>query len=331
MTTLSYLFNYAVPGGGERPAGYHAVNLLLHAMNVLLLYALARRVTADVEGPAKAGHYVRTNASTDARTDVVSGFSRTSVPFLAAAMWAVHPLTTEAVTNIVGRADLLAAFGTLGALLAYVRSRDARGMARVAWLGALATGVMIAIGSKESGVVIVAAIALYELTWWRPRKSAGALAAALVVAAIPLAIYFSQRAAVLGSAPAAEFPFADNPIAGAGFWQGRLTAIEVIGRYLWLAIWPARLSADYSYGQIPLARTSADWLIVLAVVAVAGMSVAIARRSRAVGFFAAFAFLTLLPASNLLVISGTIMAERLMYLPLAGLAVLAAMALTCAL
>src|SRR5580693_4513510 len=42
LTTLSYLFNYATLGGGERPAGYHAVNLLLHAMNVLLLYALAR-------------------------------------------------------------------------------------------------------------------------------------------------------------------------------------------------------------------------------------------------------------------------------------------------
>jgi hypothetical protein len=104
-----------------------------------------------------------------------------------------------------------------------------------------------------------------------------------------------------------------------------VTAVDVIGRYLWLAIWPARLSADYSYGQIPLAQAPADWLIALAVAIVAGAGVWIARRHRAAGFFVAFAVLTLLPASNLVVISGTIMAERVMYLPLAGLAVLAAM------
>ena len=65
LTTLSDPFNYAVPGGGERPAGYHAINLLLHAMNVLLLYALARRVTADVRVRLKpATTYGRTRRRT---------------------------------------------------------------------------------------------------------------------------------------------------------------------------------------------------------------------------------------------------------------------------
>ena len=51
VTTLSYLFNYAVLGNRDRPAGYHAVNLLLHVINVLLAYA--DRI-ADVAIPAQA-------------------------------------------------------------------------------------------------------------------------------------------------------------------------------------------------------------------------------------------------------------------------------------
>src|SRR5436309_1467589 len=44
LTTLSYLFNYAVLGGGEQPGGYHWINLILHTGNVLLVYALALRL-----------------------------------------------------------------------------------------------------------------------------------------------------------------------------------------------------------------------------------------------------------------------------------------------
>src|SRR4029453_1288538 len=48
LTTLSYLFNYAILRNEDRSAGYHAVNLLLHVVNVLLVYALLRRI-ADVQ------------------------------------------------------------------------------------------------------------------------------------------------------------------------------------------------------------------------------------------------------------------------------------------
>src|SRR6266478_2828361 len=44
VTTLSYLFNYAILGNGDRPAGYHWINLTLHLGNVLLCYALALRL-----------------------------------------------------------------------------------------------------------------------------------------------------------------------------------------------------------------------------------------------------------------------------------------------
>jgi hypothetical protein len=357
VTTLSYLVNYAVLGNADRPVGYHVVNLTLHIVNVLLVYALLLRVG----GPAEAGRPDRSNSSSYVASGSsygASGFSRT---LAIAAIWAVHPLSTEAVTNIVGRADLIAALAVLGGLLIYIRALEAAGSRRIAWLAALAAITALGAFAKESAVVIVGVIGLYVVTVQksplilslskderpkrgkRARPSAFAeatadrrsakrggwstgsgrasigLAAAAIALAIPLLFYWSQRSAVLGAAPFAEFPFVDNPIAGAGFWSGRLTAIAVIARYLWLIVWPVQLSADYSYAQIPLSSGRLwDWVSWALVAAIAAACVLLWRRDRKTFFFAGFALLTFLPASNLLFPTGTIMAERIMYLPSLG-------------
>jgi tetratricopeptide (TPR) repeat protein len=292
-TTLSYLLNYAVLGNGDRPAGYHAVNLLLQTLNVLLAYLLMLRLTRD--GRASAA---------------------------IAAVWAVHPLSVEAVTNIVGRADLLAALAVLSGFLLYLQSTDARGVRRLAWLAGLAAVTAIGLFSKESAVVIVGVIVLYEFTWRFPRRlPAFAWGAAALVP--PFLVFWYHRAAVIGAAVPAEFPFVDNPITGASAWTGRLTAIGVMARYLRLLVWPASLSADYSYPAIPLARGSAeDWVGWIAVAAVVVATIVLFRRQRTGFFCSAFALVTFLPASNLLFPTGTIMAERLMYLPSLGLVAL---------
>jgi hypothetical protein len=95
-----------------------------------------------------------------------------------------------------------------------------------------------------------------------------------------------------------------------------------MGRYLGLLAWPAKLSADYSYPQIPLASgTWLDWLCWTAVAAAAAAAFAAMRRKPVVFFAAGFAFVNLLPASNLLFPIGTIMAERFLYLPAIGFSV----------
>jgi hypothetical protein len=292
LTTLSYLLNYAVLGNGDHPAGYHWINWFLHTANVFLLFALMLRL---MRGRARA----------------------LPVAFFIGMLWAVHPVLTESVTNIVGRADLLAGFAVLSGLLFYLRSTDAVGWRRGAWLGALAAVTAVGVFSKESAVVLPGAIVLYEITCKRQwRKMFEGCAATLV----PVGLMLWQRAAVLGSTLPAEYPFLDNPIAGAGFWIGRLTAVKVLARYLWLAVWPMKLSADYSYSEITLVRGSVeDWVCWLAVGGVLGLMGILWKRDRLGFFFTGFAFLNLLPASNLLFPIGTIMAERLLYLPLAGL------------
>ena len=293
VTTLSYLFNYAILGNGDRPFGYHVVNFSLHVVNVLLVYGLSRRL---ISTPAL-------------------------LPVAIAAIWAVHPLSTEAVTNIVGRADLLAAFAVLGGLWIYLRAIESAGGRRSFWLVALAGISMVGVFSKESAVVIVGVIVLYVATLQRA-PARGGFAIALLM---PLLLLWSQRSAVLGAAPAAELPFVDNPIVGAGFWTGRLTAIGVMARHLWLIAWPMTLSADYSYAQIPLASGRVqDWIGIGLILAAMVGCIVVWRRDRTAFFFAGFALLTFLPSSNLLFPTGTIMAERTMYLPSIGVIALIA-------
>ena len=291
FTTLSYLFNYAVLGEGDQLWGYHAINLLLHLGNVLLAYALALRLVR-----------------------------RFWPSVFIAAVWAVHPASTESVTNIVGRADLLAAMAVLSGFLMYLKSSEASDWARGAWLAGLAAVTTIGVFSKESAVAILPAIVLYELVWWKehPRREGLWLGCAATLA--PIAVMLWKRSAVMAASPPAEFPFTDNPIVGADWWIGRFTAIKVIARYLWLTIWPANLSCDYSFGQIQLARgASADWLAYIIVLAVAAAVILAYRWNRTAFFFACFAFLNFVPASNLFFPIGTIMADRLLYLPSLGL------------
>jgi hypothetical protein len=291
LTTFSYLFNYAILGSGAAPAGYHAINLALHAANIALVYLLGLWLLADLR-PA----------------------------FAMAAIWAVHPVLTESVTNVVGRADLLAALGVLAGLLCYARGVAAGGRRGIRWQLALLAASAVAVFSKESGVTVVAAVFLYDITWcrnapWRARTP-GYLASAL-----PVAVFLLVRSQVLARLPLALVAFTDNPLVGADFWTARLTAVRVLGKYLGLLFWPARLSCDYSYNQIPLFSWSLGWQDCQAILALAvyGAAAALAavcyRRAKPVFFLLAFFFAAMAPTANLLMPIGTIMAERLLYLP----------------
>jgi tetratricopeptide (TPR) repeat protein len=173
--------------------------------------------------------------------------------------------------------------------------------------------------SKESAVAVLPVIVLYQLVLRRHHLRERAFWLACGATLVPICVMLYVRASVLNSSPAAEFPFTDNPIGYAGWLTGRLTAIEVTARYLWLTIWPAKLSCDYSYSQIPLASgTAGDWLMCGIVLAVAGAVVLLYRWNRTCFFLACFAFLNFVPASNLVVPIGTIMADRLFYVPCLG-------------
>ena len=305
LTTLSYLLNYAVLGNGSRPAGYHWINLVVHALNLALVYALGIAIFGEI-APA----------------------------WLLAAVWGLHPVLTESVTNIIGRADLLAAFGVLAGLFCHVRATSAASRRRLAWLAGIAAAQAVGLFSKESAVVLPGLMLLYDFTQRHEPKGAAGTGqfegpvwrsrtptyAALL---LPFAAFFYLRSQ---AHLRMLIPFADNPLVTAGFWTARLTALQVIGNLLWLFLWPARLSADYSYNSVPLFdwRDAQAFLALVACLGAVLLLCIVAVRWRVarngVFFFLAFFFVAASPTSNLIVLIGSIMAERFLYLPSVGLA-----------
>lgn len=299
LTTFTYFLNYAVLGDGPHPAGYHWVNLGLQAVNIALVYALGITLLGD-----------------------------SAMAWALAAIWGLHPLLTESVTNIVGRADLLAACGVLGGLLCHVRGAQSAGRRKAAWLAGVAAAQAIGLFAKESAVVLPGLMLAYDLIWseraaWRER--AGGYAALT----LPFVAFFYLRWRIH---PHLLIGFAENPLVHADFWTARLTAVKVIGKLLWLFVWPARLSADYSYNAVPLSNWEDIKALLALAVCVGAVLLAFRwRRSRKPALFLlVFFFITVAPTSNLILLIGSIMAERFLYLPsvaLAGLFVMSIVAL----
>jgi tetratricopeptide (TPR) repeat protein len=294
LASLSFAADRAL-AGGLRPAWFHAVNVVLHALATLLVTRLAIRILPGLAGPAVAG-----------------------------LLFAVHPVHVEAVAGVVGRAEILAACGVVGALLCHLGAQagDRFPLRAVAAWACFAIGL----GGKESAVVAPALCLLADAAFpsGAPRRRRWILYAGYGAV---LGTYLLARRFVLGSFGVGEpIPFVDNPAAAAGPIQGRLTALGVAARYAGLLLWPRHLSADYSYDQIPVVRTPADpWAIggLLLVGGVIGAGAWLSRRAPAHGFPLLFTAAAFAPTCNLVFFIGTLMAERLLYLPSAGVCLLA--------
>lgn len=293
LTVASFAVNYAL--GGLNPLGYHLGNLLLHAGVTLLVYPLALRLHLDQPGAVAA-----------------------------ALLFAVHPLHTEAVAAGVGRADLLAALFSLLSLLLYLR-RDPLPLSLGAYL--------LALLSKENAIVLPAILLIADLGDPEATPSRGLLRRARDLVTqrgmhryLPYvgvtALYLGVRSLVLGGLQLPSPSYLDNPLAHTDPGTRLLTALVIVAKYLGLFILPLHLSADYSYNAIPLVTSAADPRFLVAALAL-GLLLLLMATGRALSFGILFFGLTLLPVANLLFPVGTIMAERLLYLPSFGLSFMA--------
>lgn len=295
LTTLSFWFNYVVLGNGAQPFGYHVVNLLLHLANVLLLWRLWLRLPVEP-----------------------------FVAWLASALFAVHPVGVEAVTNLVGRADLLATLGVLGAALAWLRAEAASSPGRTwAWRTAAALAGILGVLAKENAIMAVAALPLLSLHRRGWRAGVGEFLRKGLVVVLPVFLAFvGTRVLMRARTPPIDEVVLINPLLD---WSGPMTAVGVLGRYLVLLVWPAALSCDYSYPQIPEFGSSAAGTLqagvsLIVMVAIALLTWRGRNRWPTVAFGLAWGAVMILPTSNLFVRIGSIMGERFLYLPLTGLA-----------
>ena len=294
LTTLTFAVDHAL--FGSVPFGYHLVNVGLHAlMSVLVLAVFARAGVAP------------------------------AVAFAAAALFASHPVHTEAVANVVGRAELLAAAGFFLAWSCWLAADAASGFAATAWIAAAAGSFFLALLAKENAIALPAVVMVADLLR-RGSEAARALrrrapgyAALVAVAAVYVAL---RRVVVGGITPAAEL--LDNPLGLLPAGERVVGAVAVVGLYALRLVFPYRLSADYSYDQIPVPESVLDPRVLAGLAVMAGVAVLAWRARRrlpALTLGLSFMALTFALVSNLLFPIGTIMGERLLYLPSAGFCV----------
>jgi tetratricopeptide (TPR) repeat protein len=306
-TTLSLGLQWAL--WQDRGMPYHLVNVIAHgaatALVVLLLGALAT----------------------------------VPIALLGGLVFAVHPVHVEAVSNIVGLAEVQAAVFFLAACLVHLRAgpalratdepRARYGPGRIAGVTALYLGAFL---TKESAVTLPGAVFLLDCARERlglaevgaylrrrwPLYAALAAAAALVLAV---------RFAVLGSLAAPLGPLGADLLA-----QGVPRIWTVAGiwtHYVRLMVFPADLSSDYSPNVLPIGL---GWQALnIAGVALALMFLALAwvtwrdrdlergsTSSRLIAFGVMWFVITISPISNVFFVAGVLLAERTLYLPSVG-------------
>jgi hypothetical protein len=277
---MSYAVDWTLSGGREW--WFHLQNVLLHA----LVTALVVFVVAPWLPPLAA--------------------------LAAGLVFAVHPVHVEAVANVVGRAEIQTALGILLAVLAFRRARThPTGRGRALWFGLTTTAVLLALLSKEHGVVTVAILALDA--WLLPGASGRSVLRQLSLLAVITVAWF-----VMWQGVAAGWVRPSTATALRYLSPGERVAdvLPVYLEVLRLLTWPLTLAHDYNPQTIPQRTelTAVALLGLAAAAAVVALAVASLRRAPVVAFGIFVGLATYAPSSNLLFPAGTMLGERLLYL-----------------
>jgi len=293
VTALSFALDWTL--GGGQAWFFHWTNVLLHVGVTGLLMA------------------------------VMSSLAVPSIGVILGGAWfAVHPVHVEAVANLAGRAELLAAFFGLLTIVLYLwGSGGGLFGGRRKWLalGGALVSFALALGAKENAVVVLPLLVLVELLRpkgepWRERMRRWPFWAGMAAVVVG---YMLLRRAILGTFTTHDVaPFILNLPP-----QARIaTAVANWWEYARLLVFPVDLVVDYGPAVVmPSAVLSLGVLRGLTVVAaVSGLCALLWRRTRLPALGVLWFAAAMLPVSNLLVPIAQWLAERFLYLPSAGIA-----------
>jgi Flp pilus assembly protein TadD len=295
LTWLSHMLDVEL--FGMAPGPHHLVNAALHSCNSVLLFLLLSGMTGALWRSAAA-----------------------------AAVFAVHPLHVESVAWVSERKDLLCALFFLLSIAAHVRYARRGGSVR--YLG-LVLAFSLALLSKPMAVTLPFVLLLLDF-WPLGRMALGqeAPGASRGFAPVPL------RRLLLEKVPLLAMSAASSAVTWIAQEQGGAVAIAVpfgvraanagvsYVAYLWKTVWPSGLAPFYPYPTIDrqgmLLRQASGAVLLLA--GVTGAALRTARRAPFLCTGWLWYLGMLVPVIGLLQVGSQAMADRYMYLPLAGVA-----------
>lgn len=292
---------------GYRPFGFHLTNVLLHMVVTVLLFAFLRAAMFDAARKlAERAPPTRSRPPSTSRAELYAAFT-------GAALFAVHPLMTEAVAYVSGRSELLCATWFLLTIL-LARRAVLHGNV-IAAAAAFATGAL-ALASKEVAAALPFVILAYDWlllpgTERERRRRFWGLYAPLCV---QLAVAATYRVVLLQEAAAGMY---HPPLLSA------LTQSIVIWRYLRLAVWPVGQSIMHSVHQVdspgdPLALVAVTGLLVVFLLAIR-----VRRTAPLLTFATIWYFACIAPSSSVIALRES-MAEHRAYLATAGICLVVA-------
>jgi tetratricopeptide (TPR) repeat protein len=299
LTMATFALDWVISGGNV--AWLHAANVLWHVTACLLLWRLLADITS--------------------RSGALAG----------ALIFAVHPVHVEAVSNLVGRSDVICAAFTLAALLAHRRRL---------WIAVPCYAA--ALFAKESGITFIGLAVASDLllpgplavrdSGAAPRSARGRSSRPVnLIARWPL--YAGYAAVTAAYAAILARLFRDMPLVRvAEPWmhvstgERLLTVARIVPEYLRLLFVPVHLHVDYMPRALDVAQHPSLGVIAGVAIVIAAVMVTIRAWKRAPAVaFAVLAFTcTIAPVANVFFPSGVMVAERTLYLPSIGLAVLVA-------
>jgi len=263
------------------PFGYHLTNVILHAVTVVLLYGWTRRLLRDA------------GADEDARLPAFAG----------AALFAVHPLQSEAVAYVSGRSEIMCAVWFLGALL----GARAAILSRTVLQATLAVVcALLALASKETALVLPLVFLAYD--WLLGPGPDESRSRRLLIAGAVLALF----------AVAALYRVSKLPTGGLSTaLLNLMTQAIVVWRYVGLLVWPVGQSIMHSVHRVSTVADPLAWLAIMGLALVTTAAIRI-RRSHPVLAFGFIWFLIVLAPSSSVVPLREGMAEHRVYLASAG-------------
>lgn len=283
---ISYYLNHLA--AGANPAAFRATSIFLHALNASLV-SLAVTLLLRLQGA-----------------------SSTVAPLAAAGLFLLHPLQSEGACYVSARSDVLCSTFFLAALNLFFYWRPQQ----ISWMRALTLTALFlfAIGSKEIAIALPLVFVVYELLFRdrlpSPRDSGawrlyGVLGAGALAGVAVVLRYILAAGSGVALRPDLTYFFTQ--------WRSLFT-------YVQLLIWPSPLNIDRDFplSQTPLDHGAVYYLTALAAI----LALLVWKRDRRgfVLFGLALALLVLGPTSSILPIQDPI-AERRMYLPMAGVAI----------
>ena len=290
LTWLSHMMDVQIYG--MDPWGHHLTNVLLHAINTVLVFLVFRRMTG-------------------------AGWPS----FLVALLFGLHPLRVQSVAWISERKDVLCGFFWFAAMWTYVRyaeeTKKAEGRTRFFYLLTL---IFFVLGLMSKTMLVTLPCVFLLMDYWplnRWKQGAGSrvffekVPFFLLTAAISVVAYVAQqKGGMIGQMPNVHFV---DRIGNA-----------LIGyvRYLGKLFWPAGLCIDYPHpGRWP------SWQVIVAALMLGAISVVVwvLRRKRPYLFVGWLWYLgTLVPVIGLVQLASQSMADRYTYIPAIGICWMAA-------